>query len=126
MKIKIEFMKQLVLIGGMILMSVFSNAQWNDVYQPSVIKGVLFDKTNNVKLEAAFISIDLGGQIVNAMTDNQGSFVLNNLPKNVVSVKIIMPGYEDKVISNIQSFDDIEYHIAMEPKKVQVQSNYEK
>lgn len=119
-------MKQLVLIGGMILMSVFSNAQWNDVYQPSVIKGVLFDKTNNVKLEAAFISIDLGGQIVNAMTDNQGSFVLNNLPKNVVSVKIIMPGYEDKVISNIQSFDDIEYHIAMEPKKVQVQSNYEK
>ena len=60
------------------------------------------------------------------MTDSDGSFVLTNIPKNVLSVKIVMPGYEDKVITNIQGLDDVEYHIALEPKKVQIQSIYEK
>ena len=120
-------MKQLLLIGGMIFLSVLSNAQLFMNNQPSVTKGVLFDKSNNHKLEAAFITFDFGGnQSVVAMTDSDGSFVLTNIPKNVLSVKIVMPGYEDKVITNIQGLDDVEYHIALEPKKVQIQSIYEK
>ncbi|MBK8737732.1 MAG: hypothetical protein IPL98_18165 [Saprospiraceae bacterium] len=118
-------MKQLLLIGGMIFFSVWSNAQlFNN--QPSVMRGVLVDKTNNLKLEAAFITFDFGTHTVVAMTDSEGSFILTNIPKNVVTVKIVMPGYEDKVITNIQSLEDVEYHIAMEPKKVLTQLNYSK
>ncbi len=56
-------MKQLLLIGGMIFFSVWSNAQlFNN--QPSVMRGVLVDKTNNLKLEAAFITFDFGNDFL--------------------------------------------------------------
>jgi hypothetical protein len=52
------------------------------------------------------------------MTDAGGYFTLFNIPRETATLRISMAGYEDKIITNIQKSEDVEYHIGMEPKKL--------
>lgn len=110
-------MKKLLFMGGLMMWSFLTVAQFGS-NKPEVIRGVLFDKATNVRLEAAVITVDLGGYTVSSMTDAGGYFTLFNIPRETATLRISMSGYEDKIISNIQKSEDVEYHIGMEPKKL--------
>ena len=114
-------MKQLVLMGVLLFISLITNAQWMTNNQPDAIRGVLYDKNTNLKIEAAMITVETNSTTLSTMTDADGYFLIKGLPKEGVTIKISMPGYEEKVISNFSHFDDVEFYIGLDQKKVKHQ-----
>ena len=111
-------MKQLFILVAMLFTSVFSNAQLIQGTQPERFTGVLFDKSNNQRLEAAMITVEMGSTPLIVMTDAEGRFSLVGIPKDVFTIKISISGYREKVISNVHKLEDVEFHIGLEPLKL--------
>nr|WP_199158789.1 TonB-dependent receptor [Pedobacter sp. ASV2] len=112
-------MKKLQLIGLVILYTIFSNTAFAAVLKD--IKGKVTDASNQQTLPGATIFIpDLR---VTAVTDNNGEFILNNLPaKGTYLVEVHYVGYKTATKTvNLASTANLEFSLqptAIETKEV--------
>ncbi|MDQ3140820.1 MAG: carboxypeptidase-like regulatory domain-containing protein [Bacteroidota bacterium] len=113
-------MKQFLFIGGFIIMGLFSNAQLINGNKPQTMKGFVFDKSTNQRIDGAMITFETPQTRMLTMTDAEGYFSISSSSSIGLTLIISMPGYEDKVLKNIQSFSDVEYYIGLESKKVNI------
>lgn len=112
-------MKKMLMIIGLILASVWGNAQLSSNSKPEVFRGVIYDLKNSQPLEGAEIRIyTLSGELL-TMTDENGSFNLAGITKTPFKLVISMTGYEDKVLDQVYRVNDIEYFIGLQQKGVQ-------
>ncbi len=109
-------MKKILLVFCLFL-SAFLNAQYNS--NTDVFRGVLYDLQTGQHLEGATVTIECDNTRLITMTDDNGYFALSNNPKLCYKVKISMSGFEEKILENINRFQDVEYYIGLEQKKVQ-------
>ena len=112
-------MKKLQLIGLVILYTIFSNTAFAAVLKD--IKGKVTDASNQQTLPGATIFIpDLR---VTAVTDNNGEFILNNLPaKGTYLVEVHYVGYKTATKTvNLASTANLDFSLqptAIETKEV--------
>ncbi|MBK7230981.1 MAG: carboxypeptidase-like regulatory domain-containing protein [Saprospiraceae bacterium] len=111
-------MKKLMIFMGLLMMSVFVNAQLNDGSKPEIFKGVVYDLKTSQPLNGAEIKIQtLVGEMI-TLSDDLGYFLLTGVAKTPFNITISMTGYEDKILHQVNKVEDVEYYIGLEPKGV--------
>jgi len=68
------------------------------------ISGQIFDGSENVPLIGANVIVD--GTRLGAATDENGLYVILNVPPGTYTIKILMIGYQTRIIKNVQVSSD--------------------
>ncbi|NOT38466.1 MAG: carboxypeptidase regulatory-like domain-containing protein [Saprospiraceae bacterium] len=108
-----------VMLLGFLMLSLFSRAQVQSaLIQPNTFKGVLYNINSGQRLEGASISIECDQVKVSTLTDENGYFVLQGAPNSCFKITISMPGFEDKVLDNVNNILEVEYFIGLDENRV--------
>jgi len=98
----------LILLTAVMFVS-FANVYSQDKKEGTVLKGVVVDKTSGTAMESATIQVfkSEDSTLFNgASTDKSGSFVINNIPEGLYTVKVSYIGYSTAVAKNVKAGKD--------------------
>ncbi|OSZ78202.1 hypothetical protein CAP35_08045 [Chitinophagaceae bacterium IBVUCB1] len=109
---KIAFLTFFLLCG----VSVYAQLQQN-------IRGVVYDKESKTPLVGVVVSLNEKGSTIGTVTDEQGGYILMNVPVGKVSVAYNYVGYQQVVLSNIlvTSAKEVLLNIEMEESATKMQ-----
>lgn len=101
-----------ITLSLILLISLFisyTNSYSQDKKEGTVLKGVVVDKTSGAAMESATIQVfkSEDSTLYNgASTDKSGSFIINNIPEGMYTVKVSYIGYSTAVAKNVKAGKD--------------------
>ncbi|NOT38467.1 MAG: carboxypeptidase regulatory-like domain-containing protein [Saprospiraceae bacterium] len=108
-----------VMVLSFLMLSLISIAQEQTaLVHPNTIKGVLYNTKTGQRLEGASISLECALVKVTTLTDENGYFAIQGASGSCFKITISMPGFEDKVLENVNNILEAEYFIGLDENKV--------